>query len=676
LTAPPAAAAPQVEEASQNMEWVPVVSDTTAKMPAKKLTSILLVKKAQPGEASEGMQSNPVSEIIKATKTKKRKARLLKPDPVAEVRMYIKDSLPNEFLIDKSQVGGTLIHASDLPASASSSKEGAFTGAVQQGNLKDAILLLEEGAAANMSKELDKMRKAVKEKLGTLRHGHGTLEHWRFEMMDTLVKICINIEHYLKQSKALKSWLCFDVELAQIDNVCVRTSCPLDVSGSKFGVKAVFYVRDKTETWEYEAKVFQKTIAYTNPHNRLLNYNLALPDLQRKLQFQFVGLSSRGTVELGSATLELSELHQKCKPNGEWSDITIQGAGRHLLHKTTLKIKVRRNLENEGRLRHDKKMETLQKVQEWVRKIHSFNKNLAKRQMGKLSANIRIGHGSLLQAAVYLENIELVEELVGMGADPMAKTTSMGGSALQLAMNLSDGKEKKNSDAVPVTAIVNALQGRPAQVQAPIHPAQLHSYALAPHQASHAPRAQIHAANNHNLARAAPYKVGRPAQLPTLDRTWLIPQDLRQRVCRFQESTASGCRSRGSSVPKKCFFIHICKQIGPQLEEIWERSSKQLPMDPTNFYNSAQIRQEKDSLGHMWYTAALGRNLGKPNENRDVFLAEGGLTGERAPSGVWWYPSENAAREALAKVVVASHVVGLDRSRMAQHTSQFTRNNY
>jgi hypothetical protein len=141
------------------------------------------------------------------------------------------------------------------------------------------------------------------------------------------------------------------------------------------------------------------------------------------------------------------------------------------------------------------------------------------------------------------------------------------------------------------------------------------------------------------------------SSMPHVSESWLLPE--RQEYLCWHQSNHGVCTRR-----KKCTFAHLQQPWGQVLEANWpDVRDKTLPVQESYFELHMKECEKQDSTGRVWYTACFNSAADATHTKRRyryIFFAEGGDGAVPNEQGVHWYPTRQAAVEALKRVYTFS----------------------
>jgi len=394
-------------------------------------------------------------------------------------------------------------------------------------------------------------------------------------MKDNLLKIAINTGYAVLSSKTLKNWIKFDIRLFQIDNLRWESIDGVDVTlnDTRLLVDTISHIGDGTKQKLAKSSEMELQKSSENPSSQQVIFPYD-PDRPYSMRFNSVSFST-GAIEfqilkksfgkesvVGKVNIPLSDLYRHCSQDGscwEGSFPVVPLPGGRLKSGAVLKIGAHRYPAESSYLREKKESELnrIGNVEQWYvpsslrRRIFSmtqvdrssnrfsftiiritlFNQELSpeEKRIQSLSPNIQAGRGSLLHAAIYLEDLESVRKLVTAGADPRVKGDSFV-SALSLAMNMAEGQverlgmttndeEERGADDDRRQQMKNARRSRQEIAEYLEHAARL-----------------MHSQLNQNdgdTDNGVGVQTNDP-ELPTVERLWIVEPGQRRLICQVR----------------------------------------------------------------------------------------------------------------------------------------------
>ncbi|GKY91678.1 hypothetical protein MPSEU_000139600 [Mayamaea pseudoterrestris] len=154
-------------------------------------------------------------------------------------------------------------------------------------------------------------------------------------------------------------------------------------------------------------------------------------------------------------------------------------------------------------------------------------------------------------------------------------------------------------------------------------------------------------------SNASPSARQKRLRLPIVDASnWILPPGREKHCCPDYESRQC-CAQKD-----KCHFIHLQYPWGhAAIEQYWPRCSQRLPSYLSQRkYNERVLCLSTFCDDDWWYTARYSSDsLDPADEGKMIVLAEGGRTACRSEQGIYWYPWERDAKEALERVVILTY---------------------
>ena len=289
---------------------------------------------------------------------------------------------------------------------------------------------------------------------------------------------------------------------------------------------------------------------------------------------------------------------------------------------------------------------------------------------------------SLLHAAIFLERPDFIKQLLDLGADPTAPSAL--GSPRMLAANMMGDRKGTKSleqsdaraeeimdllkgvtpthagaqpsaldDVVAEEATSDSLREMPdasdsrdvtapyEQRSASVADAVSSSGTASPFPLDDGRSIELNQGSDNGARFAAPSETGRKTaptlRLPSLERVdWVANPSMRR--CRHFNKT-EGCR-----FGNRCHHLHISSPVGSVLDD---EAQQVHDVEFCEDYLSFEKRYDND--GRMFCTAAYW----DPKENI-IYNAERGRSVGQSSQGIYWYSSEDDAKDALKRVVMFS----------------------
>jgi hypothetical protein len=187
------------------------------------------------------------------------------------------------------------------------------------------------------------------------------------------------------------------------------------------------------------SKPVSSRLEYESPSSYFMKHNVSIPP-PRTLMIELRNQTGTSSIELGSVVIPMSDLHKTCSQDGAWCTLTVVAPPNRFLLSAKVQIRARR-IDLEPNYVEEKRIGQCRKVAEVAGWIKRFNANLTSIEKVFCQLSPRLGHLSLLDAGVYLEDDALVKMLLSIDTDKSAKRAAS--SALSLALNIEDGIAKK-----------------------------------------------------------------------------------------------------------------------------------------------------------------------------------------------------------------------------------------
>jgi hypothetical protein len=432
-----------------------------------------------------------------------------------------------------------------------------------------------------------------------------------------------------------------------------------------------------------------------------------------KIEIQLKSKSCDGDDEIvGTAVMSASDVHTlvgSCEDSVDWTEATTlditPSADGNLQPGAYVKVSVRRGTVDAAFM-DDRCNEQQKRIRVILGLISRFNSELTPEETDSgisVSANILVGGESLLHATVRLEDCQLVEALLLLGAKPEVRGEKFN-SAVELALNMLADCQKEERKAI-LKNIVNMLnaqlekavtsraggtgcfavllpvskQSNEVMVDSPVlevnkrvdreglPPARLHpcqvlgaeddellEVTFDEQQKAAALGAAAKSRKVLKLSLPPFQRASTQTPMPMLNtEIWVLPPHSLNNRCRHHETAVDGCVQHTFEASKAvCKFIHIHKPWGDMLEELWERceGSKNMSHDfCAHVSKHASVLCQRDSSDCACYTVKFS-TLKDRDCRRDLIFAEGGES-QVSSQGVHWYKSRSEALQALEKTV-------------------------
>lgn len=256
---------------------------------------------------------------------------------------------------------------------------------------------------------------------------------------------------------------------------------------------------------------------------------------------------------------------------------------------------------------------------------------------------------SLLHAAIYLDEPDLVKRLVELGADPAAPSDV--GSARMLATNLLGDRQQDEKSR----EILRILTGSAPNAESDSSYVDVLPESLDAARGSHStnkvaekPDAtsieETLAQRSDSLTQRASHRLENTPPVLSGDAIMALPaldywfHEGEKRCSHFNRP--GGCR-----FGKGCRYLHVSPRMGHALDDTAMHIS-----DVDFRRDCVTTRQLPNDSGKWFYTAAYR----DPRAENIVFEAQRGHTVGQNTQGIYWYNSEDDAEDALKKVVMVA----------------------
>lgn len=593
---------------------------------------------------------------------------------IVEERRYLQSSPSTDFLVQAPKSHRSLLtFASDARPTAPRER---LRHLIASGSTLDLLLALEGGIAASLP---------LDDPLFTLTTEVGGSEQDKL-LKAELMSIYSDAAHAIHGSTMLVKWRFFEVrvEFAEDDG--------------SFGDGLFLEGRLSVEPTSNDEKASLIEVPSDTPAIKTFhvgyNSNICSGHCLDLRLVQCIPSSDEIKV-VGRAKLSLMDVRCGCPTNGDVWDDTLEFellAGRHLVRSTRFRVFARRLDECQGKRRQlEECAQLVERMKTVVTSVKHFNGLLSdsKLHQASLSCNIRVGDRSLLHAAVLSEDLSLVTSFLELGADPMSKSSILG-YPLLLATHISEGFfDRVEGAEVPIpTPDAEIVWQMIRKNERRAHRSRIDEIAETLRKALHA--AKLEHTQRANDAGAS--RLGAAEINPHLASRWQ-PRSLTSDLPNaYPDSrvTATASTSNENQPPsneaadlpsvehhlwclknprfwcyddrrgkpcgrsEKCeIYIHWQRPLDEVREAHMNRDTDELPMLPDIYASRVKTIARSSPSGSLWYTAAYSSVTGKRVTGQEVILAEQGPTGRRNQQGIYWYPSEADATEALRKTVIA-----------------------
>ena len=269
---------------------------------------------------------------------------------------------------------------------------------------------------------------------------------------------------------------------------------------------------------------------------------------------------------------------------------------------------------------------------------------------------------SLLHAAIYLENFDLVRTLLNLGAS--VTTGAPGRSPMELSKSMNDKCPNKDNEKVlsVLCSHVSSITPSTESIdKTPDHPAP-DSYirnestpidnSILPGLSANLGSTEMSARNN-QLSFDAPVKHSHLPLIRTSD--WMLPRVSKQARCqRFIQ--AEGC-----DAGRFCHDAHVycstqpfANQV-PKNDELYNAYLNRfdIKLKMSDFY----VLEETGLDGNSYFTGALVCPISKV-----IYYAKGGPDGQKDEQDIYWYRSKRCAKMAVSSIVLSALTAG-DRDK-------------
>jgi hypothetical protein len=615
----------------------------------------------------------------------------------------------------------------------------------QSRTVTEALAVLESGAAVNVSSDdllwlrkssVNSSRAQIQEELQSSSDPALVTEGRDIELKDKVLKIYLNAEKSVRTIKAIDEWECFDYCVTEVGGIAidsvplsspseVSTTCPLSSpsevscplsSLSELSITCTSIPSTGEASQFHSVPVPSPSQCLVSIHQSIhCNASLALVG---KVKIQLKSKScGDDNVILGDAVILTSDFHASVESYGGWSEPAafdiVPSAYSDLQTGAYVKVSVRRGTVDAAFM-DDRCNEQQKRIREIMGWISRFNSELSAEELGScisMSANILVGGESLLHAAVRLEDYQLVEDLLVLGAKPEVRGEKFS-SAVELALSMLVDCRQEEHKAI-LEDIVNILHAHLERANTNIaaqseengatffaEPMAVSSGALPVLSTSSittmVDTSTLPVTNGEDVLVAdtlsyrqimVDKKEGRATEskttdsgssvsssqsmtsiqkhtplysLPTVNADlWVLPPYMCASRCSHHERSKNGCysckedRERGS-----CKFIHIHKPWGTMLSGLLGQCLGANGGISFEFHRHVQDFSRtltlKDSHGDKWVTAkyVTTRLPGgiSPRGRQDIIFVEGDDS-KVSDQGLHWYKTSDAALCALEKTV-------------------------
>lgn len=389
--------------------------------------------------------------------------------PDNENRKYVIDSLSYEFLVLSKQIGdaddekisepcGDKVSSVCEDKVSSSGRDKVSSDYLMQiirhHSWKDVLKLLREYAVEtrSWSDNFQRAHAEVKSKLDEINRsiltspndvGLKNQEH-DLKNKEVILKVYINAHEVIMRSNALKNWERYRIVVEKIEDFELNLS-PIQPGTLLTGKVSRFSaIGQVTLESPFPTKLFDSVVDYTDVYHAYdVSHNPSLtPD--RSLQISLSIVQDVETTKIGDLKIRMSRLRQKCLYSIEGVDMIVDNPSAGHIKKVRLKVHTSRiDPSNDIREKRRDLCIMLGEIYKWIKRFNESN--ISKDSSDKLSftTDIRVADDlSLLHAAIWLKEPPLVELLLELGANPLAKSKI--GSPLSLIQHMMDGNRRMN----------------------------------------------------------------------------------------------------------------------------------------------------------------------------------------------------------------------------------------
>lgn len=404
-----------------------------------------------------------------------------------ETRVYRKGSFSGEALIrasekpDTTRTGTEAVTAISIVESkspsgnidASCATMQDVANAIHNGTYRDLLYLLKKGAAveqlsskSGFQNELSFLKHHLESIEGRLVQQDGVneelaLQHADVQFKESVMKLYANALYLIVAAKNLKKWCRYEITVHKIYNVQVTEM------GYNKGVRSicgtVSAFQQKIGQLPPRA-IISQVVDYLHPLTFYMHHNSSMTLERRSLTIDLLMTNSiphSSAVSLGKVTVSMEDIESKCPRSGNVGVLEIDVTTGDLLDSARIVLHIR-TVDLKPDYLKNKRKEHAKKLRETTQWIKNLNGDIQKHEMERYIYTKKIstskqnvpqplcqltghicgqGEVSLLHAAIYFEEEELVKELIQLGADAYAK--SCVGTALTLAVNMADRVAEK-----------------------------------------------------------------------------------------------------------------------------------------------------------------------------------------------------------------------------------------
>ena len=502
-----------------------------------------------------------------------------------------------------------------------------------------------------------------------------------------LLKIFERARDVMDNTRCLKKWARYDFRIDRIENLRQKSAtpqstgdmfiCEVKIKGEVLGTTPRKEVAESIEWPDGSGQRFP------------FHYNGSLPERYSAgrstvvLTFRKTIGNSQRTIELAEETRKLDEISSAVTGTDD-ATFKVDMPATEFLESARAVISVRKLRDDTKRKIEEQRNRYRDQMKQLINDVKAFNKDRRRESAGmhELDFNLKqpeYPHITPLHAAVYLNDVSLVADLVALGADVNAKSGSLM-SPRTLAYNMAEKysndkdreKEIKNaqkilehlgfkdaSDYKMDTSPLNEDDEEDADVAMP---PQVGDGSLLPEagigttgsdKASGADKvsqggATISTSATGQDERSFPSKETNPSRKrdrspdkSPQDQNFTRHADLPDILIGHLIGGKKVCRHYGSSngcnMGKKCFFAHI-EHVNLQNVDLSQHR-------PVYRRQDLNIKEVADRNGGRCYTASYC------NRDKNIFLLSVGGKTMGTRSGVFWYRTQDDATAAIEQVI-------------------------
>jgi len=266
-----------------------------------------------------------------------------------------------------------------------------------------------------------------------------------------VLSIYINCIHLIEQTMSLKKWYALEIELKYID--LKQNHDNIDAVGGNVAVK-LHNGNIKENFGPIPVKKFAQHISYNNEHLVYsVHNNRNFPFEQRDFIIDLIKGSTQDPIangrKVGSFCLQLNDIEERCLPDGlpsEFTQLLSNITSQEITNGFVTITARKRSADKEYVLL--KKQEVIKRLKLQLEYIERFNKDPKTPSGVRLTANISgAGGTSILHAAIVLmDDKDLVEKMLKLGANPRSSIDTGIGTPLSLAQrNFHRAAEKEKN---------------------------------------------------------------------------------------------------------------------------------------------------------------------------------------------------------------------------------------